>query len=76
MDAGYQRIFNVMNINDAIKILKEKVTDKYAQEYLKNLPIAIDEGGTRGLCVQLCYILENSKTWRGKEASSTKKFIK
>jgi hypothetical protein len=65
-----------MNINDAIKVMKEKVTDMYAQEYLKNIPRAIDEGGLNGLCIQMKYVMENTKTWRGDEAKEIKEFVK
>jgi hypothetical protein len=65
-----------MNINEAIQNLKENCTCDYAKAYLNALPDAIDNGGTKGLCVQLLYVLENCKSWRGKEASATKKFIK
>jgi hypothetical protein len=65
-----------MTINDAIKIMKSEVKDKYALGYLNNLPRVIDEGGAKGLCVQMKYILENLKTWRGETAKETKAFIK
>jgi hypothetical protein len=65
-----------MNINTAIKIMKEKVTNQYAQSYLHSIPKAIDEGGVQGLCTQMKYILENTKTWRGSEAKDVKEFVK
>jgi hypothetical protein len=64
-----------MNLKEAIQILDKKVTNIYAKEYLKNIPTAIDEGGTNGLCIQLKYILENSKAWRSDEARKVKAFI-
>lgn len=65
-----------MNINEAIKIMKEKVKDKYALQYLNTIPKVIDEGGMKGLCIQMKYVLENSKTWRGEEAREIKEFIR
>lgn len=65
-----------MDINLAIKIMKEKVSNEYAQEYLKTLVDAIEQGGTKGLCVQLTYIIENAKGWRGEEAKEVKNFVK
>lgn len=56
--------------------MKEKIPNEYAQEYLKNIHEAIDQGGTKGLCIQLNYILENAKGWRGEEAKEIKKFVK
>jgi hypothetical protein len=65
-----------MNINTAIKIMKEKVSDSYAQGYLNKIPEAIEKDGTKGLCVQLTYIMENVKMWRGDEAREIKAFVK
>jgi len=65
-----------MNINDAIKIMKSKVKDQYALQYLKSLPRVIDEGGMSGLCVQLKYIMENTRSWRGDEAKEIKAFVR
>lgn len=65
-----------MNINQAIKSLKENCKNKYAQAYLEALPQAIDDAGTDGLCVQLLYVLENAKDWKGDEAKKTKLFIR
>jgi hypothetical protein len=65
-----------MTINDCIRLLKSNVTNKYAQAYLKTLPDAIDQGGTSGLCIQLSYILDNAKEWKGTEARQVKMIIR
>jgi len=65
-----------MNINEAIKTMKEKVTDPIAVKYLENMFQAIEEGGMRGMCVQLKYIMENVKSWRGEEAREVKAFVR
>jgi hypothetical protein len=65
-----------MNINDAIKIMKDEVTDVYAQAYLNALPIVIEDDGMRGMCIQLKYVLENVKSWNGSNAAEVKKFVK
>jgi len=56
--------------------MKNKIPNEYAQEYLSSLGSAIDQGGTSGLCVQLLYVLENAKGWRGEEAKEIKTFVK
>jgi len=66
----------VSNINEAIKALKENCNDTYAKAYMEGIPDAIEHGGTEGLCIQLLYILENCKTWKGEEAKQTKAFIR
>lgn len=65
-----------MTINDCIILLKKNVKNKYAQAYLNEIADAIENGGTEGLCIQLNYILANSKKWTGEEATQTKKFIR
>lgn len=67
---------NALNLNDCIQIMKDNVKNKYAQQYLDTIESAIDTDGTEGLKVQLLYILENSKGWRGEQAREVKKFIK
>jgi hypothetical protein len=66
----------VKNINEAIKIMKEKCTDVYAQAYLEAIPVAIDEEGKNGLIYQLRYALANTQDWKGIEATQVKKFIR
>lgn len=65
-----------MNINECIKIMKEKVTDAFAQSYLDAIPQSIDEYGKKGLRVQLLYILENCRSWKGEQAREVKKFVR
>ena len=64
-----------MDLNEAIQIMKKDVTDAYAKKYLEDLPDAI-EYGTEGLIVQLLYILENCKTWKGTKAKKVKDFVR
>lgn len=65
-----------MNINDCIRIMKDKVKDPYAQTYLQAIPDSIDEGGSEGLRVQMLYVLNNCRTWRGEEAREVKAFVR
>jgi hypothetical protein len=65
-----------MSINDCIRLLKDNVKNKYAQAYLQNLPDAIDQGGTSGLCVQLLYVLDNAKDWKGDDAKKVKAAVR
>jgi hypothetical protein len=67
---------SVTNINEAIKELRKNCNDIYAKAYLEGIPDAIDHGGTEGLCIQLLYILENCKNWKGDKAKQTKAFIR
>ena len=75
MDDRHKGINIKMNINDAIKIMRDNVTDVYALAYLDNIPNAIDDDGVNGMCVQLKYALENAKKWRGSLATDVKKTI-
>lgn len=65
-----------MNINEAINIMKAKVADPIAIKYIENMFQAIEEGGERGMCTQLKYIMENVKSWRGEEAREVKAFVR
>jgi hypothetical protein len=64
-----------MNINLAIKIMKKEVTDRNAIAYINALEESINEYGTKGLIVQLNYILFNLSSWKGENAREVKKFI-
>ena len=65
-----------MSINTCIKIMKEEVKDQYAQSYLNAIPDVIDKDGMVGLVNQMRYVLENSKAWRGKQATAVKTEVK
>ena len=65
-----------MNIDIAIKVMKEKVKDSVALDYLMKIPEAIDRAGTEGLRIQLDYVMENVKSWRGDEAKEIKSFVR
>lgn len=65
-----------MNINECIKIMKSEVKDAYAQSYLDAIPQSIEEYGKEGLRVQLLYVLENCRSWKGEQAREIKKFAR
>jgi hypothetical protein len=63
-------------LDECIRIMKVEVEDEYAQHYLNAIEEAIDEGGTEGLGIQLLYVLENCKQWKGPVAREVKAFIR
>ena len=65
-----------MNINAAILIMKSEVKNEIALGYLNTLDECIDSYGTRGLAVQLDYVLCNLHSWRGPQARYIKEFVK
>jgi len=65
-----------MNINGAIRIMKAEVKDEIAIAYLNSLEECIDDYGTRGMVVQLNYVLCNLSSWRGPQAREVKAFVK
>ena len=65
-----------MNINDCIRIMKERVEDPHAKNYLSNISESIDYAGSDGLRVQLMYVLNNCTKWKGEEAREVKKFVR
>lgn len=67
---------NIMNINDCIRIMKNNVKDKIAQNYLSVLDECVDEYGTYGLAVQLTYVMCNVSSWKGEQAKEVKAFVK
>jgi hypothetical protein len=64
-----------MTIDDAIKLAKKEVKDCYAIAYLNKIPDAINIDGTDGFKVQILYILNNLRTWKGENARQAKKVM-
>lgn len=64
-----------MNLKEAIKIMKDEVKSEYALAYIKELDDVIDHDGMHGLLVQIRYIKENLKGWRGENARAVKLFL-
>jgi hypothetical protein len=55
--------------------MKKEVTNKYAQAYLTSLDDVVEKDGMHGLLVQIKYIKENLKSWRGETAKEVKAFL-
>lgn len=66
----------ILTLDECIKIMKIEVEDEYAQHYLNVIEEAIEESGTEGLGIQLLYVLENCKQWKGSVAREVKAFIR
>lgn len=56
--------------------MKTEVKNEIAIGYLNALEECIDDYGTRGLAVQLNYVLCNVHSWKGPQAREVKAFIK
>ncbi|MBS3066079.1 hypothetical protein J4229_03485 [Candidatus Pacearchaeota archaeon] len=65
-----------MNVDKAIRIVRESCPDQYATKYAENIPEVIREFGTKGLCYQIGYILANTSNWHGKDAKRAKKALR
>ncbi len=64
-----------MNLKQSISIMRKEVKNKYAQAYLVSLDDIIEKDGMHGLLVQIKYIKENLKSWRGETAKEVKAFL-
>jgi hypothetical protein len=64
-----------MNLKEAVKIMKAEVKNEYALAYIKSLDDVVDHDGMHGLVVQVRYIKENLKGWRGENAREVKAFL-
>ncbi len=64
-----------MNLKKAISIMKKEVKNQYAQAYLVSLTDVVEKDGMHGLLVQIKYIKENLKGWRGETAKEVKAFL-
>ncbi len=64
-----------MNLKSAIEIMKNEVKNEYALAYIKSLDDVVDHDGMHGLLVQIRYIKENLKGWRGENARTVKVFL-
>lgn len=56
----------------AVETAMRECKDPFAQTYLKALPLAATEYGSKGTIVQLLYALNNMGTWKGESARATK----
>lgn len=65
-----------MDLDQAINIAKKECNDPYAQTYLRAIPKAIELDGKNALRVQLLYVMNNMRYWRGETAREVKKTIK
>lgn len=65
-----------MNLKSAIEIMKVEVKNEYALAYIKSLDDVVDHDGMHGLLVQIRYIKDNLKGWRGENAKAVKAFLK
>lgn len=66
---------NQMNLKEAIDLMKKEVKNKFAKAYLLSLDEVIEQDGMHGLLVQIKYIMENIKAWRGGSAKEVKSFL-
>lgn len=64
-----------MNLKSAIEIMKSEVKNEYALAYINSLDDVVDHDGMHGLLVQIRYIKENLKGWRGENARTVKAFL-
>ena len=64
-----------MNLKQSISIMKKEVKNAYAQAYLTSLDDIVEKDGMHGLLVQIKYIKENLKGWRGENAKEVKAFL-
>lgn len=64
-----------MNLKQSINIMKKEVTNKYAQAYLTSLDDVVEKDGMHGLLIQIKYVKENLKGWRGETAKEVKAFL-
>ncbi|MEM4259365.1 MAG: hypothetical protein QXS38_01210 [Candidatus Pacearchaeota archaeon] len=65
-----------MNLDEAIRLVREKCPNEYARRYAEAIPFAVSRDGTKGLCSQVYYILANAKNWRGKKANEAKEVMR
>ena len=66
-------------LDQAIQVAKEECKDGYAQAYLRAIPEAIEYGdgeAVKALKIQLLYVLNNMKYWRGQTAREVKRVLK
>lgn len=56
--------------------MKKEVKNKYAQAYLTSLNDVVEADGMHGLLIQIKYIRENIKSWRGGSSKEVKEFLK
>lgn len=64
-----------MNLKQCISIMKKEVKNEYAKAYIFALDQVVDKDGMQGLVVQMKYIKENLRGWRGETAREVKEFL-
>lgn len=64
-----------MNLKQSISIMKKEVKNQYAQAYITSLDEVVEKDGMYGLLIQIKYIKENLKSWRGGSAKEVKEFL-
>lgn len=64
-----------MNLKQCVSIMKKEVKNEYAKAYIFALDDVVDKEGMQGLIVQMKYIKENLKGWRGETAKEVKAFL-
>lgn len=64
-----------MNLKQCISIMKKEVKNQYAQAYITSLDEVVEKDGMHGLLIQVKYIKENIKSWRGGSAKEVKEFL-
>jgi aconitase A len=55
--------------------MKKEVKNEYAKIYIFSLDQVVDQDGMHGLVVQMKYIKENLRGWRGETAREVKEFL-
>ena len=65
-----------MNLKQSISIMKKEVKNKFALAYLTSLDDVVEKDGMHGLLVQIKYIKENIKGWRGGSSKEVREFLK
>jgi hypothetical protein len=64
-----------MSLKECIEIMKKEVKNQQAQAYLEALDEVVEKDGMKGLVIQIKYIKENIKSWRGENARNVKEYI-
>ena len=65
-----------MNLKQCISIMKKEVKNKFALSYIMSLDEIIEKDGMHGLFIQIKYIKENIKGWRGGSSTEVRRFLK
>jgi len=71
-----KNLINKISVNEAIQIVRGECPNDYARAYAEKIGDSVIEEGTEGLCVQMRYILANTRSWRGERARTTKEAMR